>query len=438
MRFLVMLSAKPNITLSNVQLIAENLNSIFEEFSGYAVKIVKELCSQLGINLDNFAVLEACHKLECVRNVLSGLNTAYKREKWMEKSGYFVKAHEITLGTHEIQRYSSSKRTNCSVIEEDTYQLVFLDELLTKILENATFQMLFRQQSGENVEFLKEFRHGLFCRNHSFLQLHPDAIVFHFVVDAYETANVLGSHTSVHKIEALYCLIRNLPQELMSRTCNIFTIGLWNAKYVKQYGYNQILMPLFSQLKQLESANGLEVIVHGQKTNVHGILGMFSADNLGAHSLFGFLESFSANYFCRFCMAHKDSTQTHYLASQFDRRTREHVDSCVAQLGSASYNPSLTGIKRSCILNDLAYFHSTEQSTVDCMHDVLEGIIPYEVGLILQSLIDMQLFSIDNINDAIIHFNYSHSDMNSKPSVLSLPVFGFRQLKHGVWQEIFL
>jgi hypothetical protein len=51
----------------------------------------------------------------------------------------------------------------------------------------------------------------------------------------------------------------------MSRTCNIFTVGLWNTSHMKQYGYNKLLMPLFLQLKQLESAGGLEVAVHGKK-----------------------------------------------------------------------------------------------------------------------------------------------------------------------------
>jgi hypothetical protein len=81
---------------------------------------------------------------------------------------------------------------------------------------------------------------------------------------------------------------------------------LWYASDVKRYGYNQILKPLFLQLQQLESDAGLAVNVAGQVKTVHGILGLFSADNLGAHSLLGFLESFSANFPCRFCLAHKD------------------------------------------------------------------------------------------------------------------------------------
>ena len=127
-----------------------------------------------------------------------------------------------------------------------------------------------------------------------------------FFIDAYETVNPLGSHTTVHKLEGLYCIIRNLPQALLSKTCNIFLIGLWYYADVKRYGYEQILLPIFKQLQQLESDAGLLVHVNGEARSVHGILGLFSSDKLGAHSLFGFLESFSANHPCRFCLAYKN------------------------------------------------------------------------------------------------------------------------------------
>lgn len=86
----------------------------------------------------------------------------------------------------------------------------------------------------------------------------------------------------------MYCAIRNLPQELLSKTCNIFLIGA----DVKRYDYNKILMPIFSQLQQPESDRGLIVTVNGETKSVHGSLGLFSADNLDAHSRYGFLESF--------------------------------------------------------------------------------------------------------------------------------------------------
>jgi len=49
----------------------------------------------------------------------------------------------------------------------------------------------------------------------------------------------------------------------------------------------------------LESDKGVEVFVNNVSVTVRAALAVISADNLGYHSLFGFLESFSANTFCR-------------------------------------------------------------------------------------------------------------------------------------------
>ena len=50
--------------------------------------------------------------------------------------------------------------------------------------------------------------------------------------------------------------------------------------------------------------------VEGQDRVFRGSIGPFSADNLGAHSLGGFMESFSSLRICRFCMATRGDIQT--------------------------------------------------------------------------------------------------------------------------------
>lgn len=138
---------------------------------------------------------------------------------------------------------------------------------------------------------------------------------------------------------------------------------------------------------------------------MHGILGLFSANNLGAHSLFGFLESFSANLICMYCLAHKCDIQTKFHASDFERCIRGHIEECCKSLAEPSYNSAVTGVKNNCILNSLDYFHCTEQSAMDCMHDVLENIVPYEVSLIIGSLVNKHLITLAELNDAIFHFD---------------------------------
>jgi hypothetical protein len=113
---------------------------------------------------------------------------------------------------------------------------------------------------------------------------------------------------------------------------------------------------------------------------------LFSADNLGFHSIFGFLGSFSARKFCRLCEVTKADTNK-FVESQFEMRPAKSYDDSVALLQSTHYNSSLTGIKSECILNEIPAFDVMSNYVVDAMHDLLERTVPYELQLILPQLV---------------------------------------------------
>jgi hypothetical protein len=162
-------------------------------------------------------------------------------------------------------------------------------------------------------------------------------------------------------------------------------VGLWYSEDVKRYGYDKILRPLVDDIKKLESPEGLQFGDNVDKT-FHGSLVLFSADNLGSHSLFGFLESFSAKKFCRLCEAEKPC-QNKNLECEFTLRTQASYNAAIGQLGSNEYSSTVTGIKRACILNEIPSFQVTENFAMDAMHDLLEGIIPYELEAVLPILV---------------------------------------------------
>lgn len=64
---------------------------------------------------------------------------------------------------------------------------------------------------------------------------------------------------------------------------------------MKQFGYDAFLQPLIKDIQFLET-NG--VFVEALDTFVKGTVFCVCADNLGAHSLVGFQESFSVEHFC--------------------------------------------------------------------------------------------------------------------------------------------
>ena len=62
-----------------------------------------------------------------------------------------------------------------------------------------------------------------------------------------------------------------------------------------------------------------------------------------------------------------------------------------------------TGINRESICNELQYFSAASGALVpDVMHDVLEGVLQYEVMLLLRHLIyDESCFTLDQLNSRI-------------------------------------
>ena len=54
----------------------------------------------------------------------------------------------------------------------------------------------------------------------------------------------------------------------------------------------------------------MNIKLDGQDTLIHGSIGPFSSDNLGAHSLGEYIESFSSLRVCRVCMATSNDIQT--------------------------------------------------------------------------------------------------------------------------------
>lgn len=82
-------------------------------------------------------------------------------------------------------------------------------------------------------------------------------------------------------------------------------------------------------------------------------------------------------------------------------------------------NVSTTGVKRSSVLNELGYFHVTHNYAPDAMHDILEGIGPLELKLVISSLIANGRFSLDTLNGRITSYSYGFPDNSNKPCCLS-------------------
>ena len=103
----------------------------------------------------------------------------------------------------------------------------------------------------------------------------------------------------------------------------------------------------------------------------------------------------------------------------FDEDYLEKRNGVNYQQQVALHDGPSTGIRQDSCLNTLEYFHVTENVSVDIMHDVLEGIAPLEVKLLLRHYIyEDKLLSLEQLNERIVSFEYGYSNEKNKPSVI--------------------
>lgn len=117
---------------------------------------------------------------------------------------------------------------------------------------------------------------------------------------------------------------------------------------------------------------------------------------------------------CRFCTATSKNLQKEEVnVSDFARRCRSehalHVNE--AQNG----NMSVFGVKFDCVFHKyLKTFHATTSLPPDISHDLLEGIVPFELALCMRTFIP-KYFTLQWLNDVIKTFPYKFKDAVNKP-----------------------
>ena len=103
-------------------------------------------------------------------------------------------------------------------------------------------------------------------------------------------------------------------------------VAVFKEKLVKQYGLEMIYKQLVEDLKILEA--GVAVQYPIQRTVKCGLL-IHPADNLEAHAVGGFSQSFSSDDICRFCHCQYDDLKENihdYGSFVHDKWTTEEYD----------------------------------------------------------------------------------------------------------------
>lgn len=236
-------------------------------------------------------------------------------------------------------------------------------------------------------------------------------------LDDFEVANPFGTSKLKHKMYAVYWVIANIPAKYRSPLNSIQLALLCNTQTVKKCGYDKVMQPLIHDLVSLEKQG---VYIEQLGTSVKGTVFCVAADNLAAHSLAGFQESFTVNKFCRVCMASRADIQQNVGSGLFHLRDKNSHDRHLQDVMKDSSLIQNSGVKGQCpIPKNLEHFHVVKGYPLDILHNVLEGIVPVEVSLCPTDLIAQKFFTLDMLNEIIRSFNYTFTDKTDQPQTIA-------------------
>lgn len=301
-----------------------------------------------------------------LKNPFSDLNTDSKWKKYFCAKWGVVQPLEVHLGV----RYESRRNRTSGLYEQvpvnntfiyiplfKTLEFIFKNEIICSHITSSTLVFY--------SDMYSDFCDGTYFKNNPLFSSFKNALQIQVYFDEFETANPLGSKQGVHKLGCLYFTLRNLPPHLNSSLMNIHLISLFHSQDARKYGLDEILRPFIEDVKKLETC-GMNVSF--SKEPLYGTVSQIPGDKLGLNGILGYVESFSAHYFCKLCVMDKATAQT--VFNEHDPkvvlRTKELNEQHYKNLQDSGES-SCYGIKRNSIFNELKYFNIADNVVVDVM-----------------------------------------------------------------------
>ncbi|KAJ8034185.1 hypothetical protein HOLleu_20916 [Holothuria leucospilota] len=408
--FISKMKATSSMVQSAINMVVEDSSLIVSDIVEMLKLKTSHFSHQKNIDPTDPDFVALMETFDNFQNVYHGLDTEYKQRKYFSKSGKFISPQEMPLGVGFFPQTNRATGHVDQVMKHITFQYIPLKLLLTSILHSRNYMTVLNEYNPSNDGLLRDFHDGTFCKENEFFSQHHLKLLFY--VDECEVVNPLGSKAGLHKVGVIYMTLMNIPPKYRSSLNNCFLVAIYNSGDVKTYGYDAILRPLVADLKSLEK-DGLEVSTAFFEGTLKATVAQVAGDNLGLNGLLGFVESFVGNYHCRHCRMHKNEMQRATTECSPLLRTRESYEADLLR-----QDPSSSGIKMSCLLNELTYFHTTSNHAPDIMHDLLEGVCGLELHLVIADLIRNNFLDLDTLNSRITSFDYGPMESKNKPSVL--------------------
>ncbi|KAI8115638.1 hypothetical protein CVS40_12276 [Lucilia cuprina] len=345
----------------------------FETVMEFATKFVIQLHSNnnysrsdiisLQKSIQSFIIEPICNFLEnCVGNItptiivndlkslFKNVNTDYMLEKYLTEKRLI----------EELQVFSIDESLNAKgtlmPLHFQFEQIFTKDGLIDKVLTH----MEATEKNDRKINFIQS---DLWKQKKS---LYPNKILIPYYLynDDFVINNPLGSKAKNQAVCNFYYSFPCMPQN-SSKLNSVFLACSILSADVKKHG-NKCYDALIESIIDLE-ITGIEINTVTGPKKIHFIMGLMLGDNLGLNCTLGFSKSFSAKYFCRFCLIEKKDSQKAVTENEALLRNRINYREALE-----TETPMEYGIATKSNFNNIPSFHVTENFAIDVMHDLYE------------------------------------------------------------------
>ncbi|CAB4007939.1 uncharacterized protein LOC110246895 [Paramuricea clavata] len=423
------------LTDATTNKLIDNTSELLEQHEAHVKEKIKVCLEKNGIKLEDVDGLEDIMNLPQTPS-MDFLKTTKSRNNYLSQEFNMVNPIEIVLGEEYIHNENSR---NGSKVKTHSFQYISFIKVLEQLLNQVD---VFSQV--ENTHKSRDGKMRDLCdgdefspTKHPLISVNSKAIQMMLYYDDFEVANPLGSKAVIHKIGGFYWMLGNLHRKFRSSLKSLNLVILCPVKWIKMYGMDKVLRPFMSDLALLESDHGVQLNIANQVMPIQGSLSVVLADNLGSNSIGGFMESFSANRPCRFCLGLSWEFQEKFVEEEFTMRTRESYTRQMDLVAEDPESVSVYGVKKPSALNASKYFHVVDGLPSDIMHDILEGVLPLHIKLMLRKFImEEKFFTLDQFNKQLPNFPFGVCDIKNRPSLIKNVNTGDHHLRQSVHQWI--
>lgn len=155
---------------------------------------------------------------------------------------------------------------------------------------------------------------------------------------------------------------------------------------------------------------GIQVLVENTEITVYFVLTAILGDNLAVHIMTGFVQSFVGHFYCRFCKTNRKNFNNIYHEKFCFLRTHASYKNDV-EMNYVRW----TGINEACYFNKLKSFHVVDNLACDVMHDILESVCQYTIGLLVHEFVEKKYFDRDTLNNYLGANKYIYHDQQERP-----------------------